>query len=100
MSRIDEQRKYGYCVDNIVGRHLVDGGLADTRAEPIAIALRELFRAVSQCDERNLVILKNNFRWILEAANNFSNIERDWDTKHFGDPINKNYDEVLGGKND
>jgi hypothetical protein len=98
--RLNLQLKYGYCVDTIVGRHLVDGGLADTRAVKINQALRDLFSACGECDERNLKILADKFPWILETANKFSHIENEFEKKVSGTSFNKTFDQVLGGKND
>ena len=71
----NNEKYYGLCERSLVGRYLVDQGVADTRARAIADALKDLWRAVCECDCRNLNTLMKKERWLVEAANKFAKIE-------------------------
>tara|TARA_R100000458_G_C8083004_1_gene116959 strand:- start:49 stop:357 length:309 start_codon:yes stop_codon:yes gene_type:complete len=72
---LEEKRKYGYCHKNLVGMHLVDQGVADTRAIQISKGLQALYSAVSACDEWQLKNLIKKERHIVEMANWFAEVE-------------------------
>ena len=71
----NNEKYYGLCERSLVGRYLVDQGLADTRAIAIANALKNLWGAICECDDLNLHILMKKERWLVEAANKFAKIE-------------------------
>ena len=71
----NNENYYGLCERSLVGRYLVDQGLADTRARAIADALKDLWGAICECDISNLNTLMKKERWLVEAANKFAEIE-------------------------
>jgi len=71
----NNEKEYGLCERSLVGRYLVDQGLADTRARAIADALKDLWGAICECDDWNLSTLIKKERWLVEAANKFAEIE-------------------------
>ena len=88
----NNEKDYGLCESSLVGRHLVDSGLADTRAIAIANALKDLWGAVCGCDDHNLHTLIKNERWIVEAANMFAWLEIESTNSVFK---NRTFDEEM-----
>ena len=56
-TRTESIRPYGHCHSSLIGRYLVDQGIADTRAIKMAQGLDQFMAAISFMDERNKKIL-------------------------------------------
>ena len=52
-TRTESIRPYGHCHSSLIGRYLVDQGIADTRAIKMAQGLELFMTAVSCMDEHN-----------------------------------------------
>lgn len=90
-SSIEQKLKYGYCNTNIVGRHLVDQGVADTRAIEISKALSHLYRAIADMDGWQLPNLIKKERHLVEMVNWYANLECDF----MGRKCTRTFDEDL-----
>ena len=56
-TRTESIRPYGYCHSSLIGRYLVDQGIADTRAIKMAEGLERFMTAIAFMDEHNKKML-------------------------------------------